>query len=77
MILSGTKFQCVAGETWDSVALVVYGNERYAAELLNANPQLCFIPMFNGGELLDMPVINVVPSSKTMRYIPETAPWKE
>ena len=75
MILSGTKYLCVAGETWDYVALVVYGDEKYAAELLNANPRFSFIPVFTGGEVLDLPVINIIPNGP--KYMPETAPWKE
>jgi len=52
MILSGTKYLCVAGETWDYIALVVYGNEKYAAELLAANPKFSCSPVFVGGEVL-------------------------
>ena len=76
MTLTGTKYQCVAGETFDYIALVVYGDEKYAAELMNANPRLCCIPMFTGGELIDLPAINIPPKTGP-RYMPETAPWKE
>ena len=75
MTLSGTQYQCVAGETFDSIALVVYGNEKYAAELLCANPLLCTMPIFTGGEILELPVVDVMPES--VKYTPETAPWKE
>ena len=57
MTLSGTQYQCVAGETFDSVALEVYGDESYSCELLFANPTLCMIPIFTGGELLDLPFV--------------------
>lgn len=76
MILSGTKYQCVAGETFDIVALAVYGDEKYACELLCANPLLSFIPRFTGGEILDLPVVEITPN-ETGKYMPETAPWKE
>lgn len=76
MTLSGTRYLCVAGETWDSVALVVYGNERYAAELLSANPRISFLPVFTGGELLNLPLVDLVPDAGP-KYMPETAPWKE
>ena len=35
MTLSGQGYRCSAGETFDSVALNVYGDEKYACELLN------------------------------------------
>mgnify|MGYP006873023041 FL=1 len=75
MTLSGVKYRCSAGETFDSIALVVYGNERYASELLCANPLLSFMMQFVGGELLDLPVVETLPVSG--KYMPETAPWKE
>lgn len=75
MTLSGTQYLCVAGETFDSVALTVYGNEKYAAELLCANPAACMINMFTGGELLELPVVEI-PMSEDMSA-PEKAPWKE
>ena len=53
MTLSGQGYRCSAGETFDSVALAVYGDEKYACEILNANPALCTIPVFRGGEILE------------------------
>ena len=60
MTLSGQVYTCSAGETWDSAALTVYGDEKYACELLNANPSLCHIPVFQGSETLQLPVVEVV-----------------
>lgn len=77
MTLSGTQYLCVAGETFDSVALVVYRNEKYAAELLNANPTLSMVPIFAGGELLDLPVIEMTSETSQDTYMPNKAPWKE
>lgn len=76
MTLSGTQYLCVAGETFDSVALAVYGDEKHACEILMANPKLCTEPIFGGGELLELPVVEVVVSSDT-DVMPATAPWKE
>ena len=76
MTLSGTQYQCVAGETFDSVALDVYGDEQYSCELLNATPTLCMIPIFTGGELLDLPVVEI-PDGEDEEYMPPDAPWKE
>ena len=79
MILSGTMYQCTAGETFDSVALEVYGDEKYACEILNANPDLCLVPIFSGGELLDLPVVEVPDEDDEDEEYPESTipPWKE
>lgn len=76
MTLSGTQYQCVAGETFDIVALVVYGDEKYAADIMNANPELITIPMFTGGELLELPEITIFKNNDG-EYMPPDAPWKE
>jgi len=76
MTLSGHDHHCSAGETFDSVALAVYGDEKYAAELLCANSLLCEKMVFTGGERLALPVIAVGQENTTGRPIP-AAPWKE
>lgn len=78
MNLSGMLYQCVAGETFDSVALEIYGNEKYACELLTANPELCLVTMFSGGELLSIPVVEIISDEdEEEETVPVTAPWKE
>lgn len=80
MTLSGQRWACSAGETFDIVALNVYGDEKYACELLNANPALSHIPVFFGGEVLELPVVEVVNVNEdpdNPNYMPAKAPWKE
>ena len=77
MILSEMQYQCVAGETFDSVALEVYGDESYSCELLCANPTLCMIPIFTGGELLDLPIVEIPDEENEESFMPPDAPWKE
>lgn len=77
MTLSGKGYRCSAGETFDSVALTVYGNEKYACELLNANPALCTIPIFTGGEILLLPVVEIPEDEGDVEQMPDRAPWKE
>lgn len=79
MTLSGQTYVCSAGETFDSVALVVYGDEQYSCELLCANPTLCTIPVFTGGERLDLPVVEIpnIDNDDEEAKMPATAPWKE
>ena len=75
MTLSGEIFICTAGETWDGVALAIYGQEKYACEILAANPELSTIPIFSGGETLKLPVV-IVPDEEA-DYQSAKAPWKE
>ena len=77
MTLSNQMYQCVAGETFDSVALEVYGDEKYACEILNANPDLCTVPVFSGGELLDLPVVEIPNEEDEEENMQPVAPWKE
>ncbi len=77
MQYSGQVYLCSAGETFDSVALVLYGEEAYAADLLNANPELCTKPIFTGGEKLRLPVVEIPEDEASGIYAPANAPWKE
>jgi phage tail protein X len=77
MTLSGQTYRCSGGETFDKVALIIYGDEKYACELLGANPSLCTIPVFTGGEVLELPVVEVTENSDEEDYMPASAPWKE
>ena len=70
MTLSGQTYTCSAGETFDNVALEVYGDEKYSCELLNANPSLCRIPIFAGGEVLELPVVEVSEEDEDDDYMP-------
>ena len=74
MELSGYAYICASGEHWDDVARTMYGDERYAAELLNANPEHCTKLVFSGGEQLYLPVIA---TEATVGGAPSTPPWKE
>ncbi len=76
MVDSGLRYITAGGESFDAVALTVYGHERYAAEILNANPSLCGLMTFTGGEILVLPSISVQDQDE-QNYMPATAPWKE
>lgn len=77
MTLTGQKYTCSAGETFDIAAQRIFGDEKYACELLNANPALCLIPIFTGGEELDIPEIEMPSEEAEESYMPAKAPWKE
>lgn len=69
-------YVCTAGETFDSVALILFGEEAYAADLLSANPALCTKPVFTGGETLKIPDVEIPESDASGSYAPAIAPWK-
>ncbi|MDO4620040.1 MAG: LysM domain-containing protein [Lachnospiraceae bacterium] len=77
MTYSGQVYICSAGETFDGIALEIYGDEKYACDLLCMNPDYCLMTVFKGGEELMLPVVEIVDESKNDGIMPETAPWKE
>lgn len=72
---SDYEYHCAAGESWDSVALEVYGDEKYAADLLAVNPALCGKIIFTGGERLRLPALEISQKGD-VAYTPANAPWK-
>lgn len=74
---SGFQYRCSAGETFDQIALTIYGNEKYAADLMNANPQYVRLTTFSGNEVLSLPVVEIPEDDDENEYAPSTAPWKE
>ena len=58
-------YLCSAKETFDEIALNIYGDEQYASVLLEANPQLR-----DGGEVRRAPEITTDNAADTL------PPWK-
>ena len=52
------------------------GDEKYAAELLCANPAYSGKSVFSGGEILEIPVVEGTDETEG-GYLPAAAPWKE
>lgn len=73
--MSGYEYHCAANDSFDSVALEVYGDEKYAADLMNANPEYCGMTVFNGGEVLLIPTLDV-PEDEEDAMANTIAPWK-
>lgn len=67
-------YHCSCGETFDSVALEVYGDEKYASELLGANVKYCEKMVFTGGEELVIPKASSDADTGRQKGC---APWKE
>lgn len=64
-----------AGESVDSIALKLYGDERYAKDILISNPQISGRMILTGGERLLIPEMQNT-SDREGKTI-SSAPWKE
>lgn len=73
MKMTGYAYIASHGETFDSIAFAVYGNEAHAVELLQANPKLDDLMVFKGGEMVLLP--EIVNEDKG-DYVPQVAPWR-
>lgn len=76
-ILGDYLYRCSAGESFDIVARAVYGDERYACELMNANPQHAAKTRFAGGERLALPILDAAEETADEGYAADVPPWKE
>ncbi len=70
-------YLCAGGETFDSVARSIWADEKYASELMCANPEYSTTDVFLGGEQLYVPVVNLPSEDEIAAAEPEKAPWKE
>lgn len=75
--LSGLGYICSAGETFDSVALEIYGDEKYACDIMDANPEQVGKFVFDGSEKILLPAVEKVETDETNNYAAVSAPWKE
>lgn len=50
-------YTTIQGQAWDQIARDVYGNEKYADVLMNANPRHLDTFVFSAGVELSTPVI--------------------
>ena len=58
------------GDTFDSIALAAYNEERMASTIIAANPDLCDVLIFEGGELIQIPIVNNITTPETL------PPWR-
>jgi len=69
-------FTCANGDSWDWLALAFYDNEKYAVDLMNANPEYCGKMVFTGGETIYIPEMNIPEDSVEASLANTIAPWK-
>lgn len=56
-------YETVLGDTWDSIAKFVYGDEKHADWLMKNNPFLLGISIFSAGTLVYIPDLPVIVES--------------
>lgn len=63
-------YKTIQGDTWDGIAVKVYGDEKYMNELLEANQAYREIIIFSANVSLSLPDIQ----TQTTTILP---PWKK
>ena len=69
-IVGYIKYIAQGGDTFDSIALVAYNEERMASAIIVANPDLSDVLIFEGGELIHIPIVETVTTPETL------PPWR-
>ena len=64
------EYTAQGGDTFDSIALAAYNEERMASTIITANPDLCDVLIFEGGELVRIPIVETVNTPDTL------PPWR-
>lgn len=65
------EYRTIQGDTWDSIAFAITGNERDMNILIKANPEYEGVAVFEGGSVLVIPEIDTAELS--VNTLP---PWK-
>ena len=64
------EYMAKAGDTFDLLALRMYGDDQFAGYISDFNPDYSEILIFEGGEQLKIPVVSDVGTAETI------APWR-
>lgn len=65
-----TEYIASAGDTFDQIAMAAYSEERMASTLIEANPEMSDVLIFEGGEVVRIPIVKKV---QTLDSLP---PWR-
>jgi len=52
-------YRTISGDTWDKIAYQVYGSEKLAGLLMDANTKYLETVIFSGGILLNVPNLSI------------------
>lgn len=69
-VVGHKSYTCRAGDTWDLLAGQAYGSEVMASTLISANPDLADVLLFDGGEVIRIPVVERVDTPDSL------PPWR-
>lgn len=64
------NYKTLNGDTWDIIAKKIYGKEKYALQLMEANPDLLDIIIFESDITIKIPPIDTSDTSNL-------PPWKQ
>ena len=59
-----------SGDTFDQIALAAYSEERMASVIIGANREYIDVLIFEGGERLKIPVVDMTETPETL------PPWR-
>lgn len=68
---AATTYTTSAGDSWDSIAFSLWGDEFLMSRLLAANPEYSGVVVFDAGVILNVPVVDVAVASASL------PPWKQ
>ena len=69
-VVGHRAYTCRAGESWDLLAGQAYGTETMASVIISANPDLADVVLFEGGEVIDLPLVERAETPDTL------PPWR-
>lgn len=57
-------YKTIQGDTWDLIAHKMYGTEMVMTKLMEANPNIMSIAIFNAGTTISLPEIDTTVKSR-------------
>lgn len=69
-IVGYIEYTARQGDTFDRLALAAYHEERMASTIISANPDLSDVLILEGGEVLQIPIVENVETPDTL------PPWR-
>ena len=69
-VVGHRSYTCRADESWDLLAGQAYGYETMADVIIAANPDLADVLLFDGGEVIDLPIVERAETPDTL------PPWR-
>lgn len=67
--MNNLEYRTVSGDTFDSIAYQIYGDETQAIHIIKANIEYANVIIFGGGTVLNIPEIEVISPANL-------PPWK-